>query len=278
MQRYIEALEDIDAAIALDSTDADLYDTRTDILGELYRYAEALESVEASLRLRPNGKDALLDKARILVRSYRYSEALEIFNTMLKESPDDALLLSLRADVHKSFRTEEADSLARADLDRSLALDPGNYNALFSLANLLIDRERYDEAIVVLDSILYCWDSDEFAYMNRGYAYVQLGQLESGIKDLEATLDLSPMNSYAMNNLGWAEHLNGQSTEGLTRIEGSIALDPSNSYAHYNRGKVLLALGRGVEACEAMAQADSMGFAVAYGPMVTALLEQHCRP
>ncbi|MEZ4739746.1 MAG: tetratricopeptide repeat protein [Flavobacteriales bacterium] len=278
MQDYSAALLDIDAAIAIDSLDADLYDVRTDILGELYRYEEALDCIEISLRLRPSGKDALLDRSRILVRLYRYSEALGTMNALLEESPDDALLLSLRADIHKSFRTAEADSLAHADLDRSLELDPGNYNALFSLANLLIDRAQYSEAVVVLDSILIRWKSDEFAYLNRGYAYVQLGHLDPGIRDLEAALDLSPMNSFAMNNLGWAMHLNGQSKEGLAEIERSITLDPSNSYAHYNKGKVLLTMGRKDEACRSLEQSDSMGFDVAYGPMVKQLLDQHCRP
>lgn len=275
LQRDDSALKDLDRALVLDSMDVYAVNLRTKALMNLHRFQEALANAERSMRILPDEQRAMIDAAKTLVAMYRYPEAITLYDRVLAKDTTDWNAYGLRADAYKYLHTADGDSSARADIARSLAIKPNNYSALLSLGNMEMDRGRYDIAITVFDSIL-AQGPDMTALHNRGYANVQAGRLDEGIKDLEDALDLDPGHAYAPNNLGWAYHLRGEHAKALIWIDKGIQRQPTNSYAYYNKGRVLLTLERNEEACEALREAERLGFSTGYGNAVRSLLEEYC--
>jgi tetratricopeptide (TPR) repeat protein len=275
--KYEEALEDIDAALGIDSADVYTIDQRTHALFSLHRYSEAYTNAERSMRIQPDSPYSMRQAGKILVALYNYPEAIAIYTEILSRDTSDWTTLGLRADAYKYLRTSQGDSLAQVDIERSLAIQPDNYSALITLGNMYMDRGDLAPAIAVFDTIL-AHQMDMTALHNRGYAKVQMGALDDGIKDLEDALDLEPGHAYGPNNLGWAYHLRGEHAKALQWIDKGIARQPTNSYAFFNKGRVLLAMGQLQEACEALYEADRLGFTKGYGNMVQELREKHCSP
>lgn len=275
--KYEEGLEDIDAALHIDSLNVYSIDQRTHALYNLHRYSEALADAERSMRIRPNAPYSMRQAGKSLVALYRYPEAVAIYTDILSRDSSDWNTYGLRANAYKYMRTSEGDSLAQVDIQRSLALQPDNYSALLTLGNMYMDRGDLTHAIAVFDTIL-AHRTDMTALHDRGYAKVQMGALDDGIKDLEDALDLEPGDAYAPNNLGWAYHLRGENTKALEWIEKGIARQPTNSFAFYNKGLVLLAMDHVDKACEAWHEADRSGFSKGYGNMVQEIRKKHCLP
>jgi tetratricopeptide (TPR) repeat protein len=275
--KFEEALEDIDAALRIDSMDVYSINLRTSILFHLHHYAEALANAERSMRILPNEPYSMRQAGKLMVAQYKYPEAIAIYSDILARDSSDWTTLGLRADAYKYLRTFTGDSLAQVDIEHSLAIRPENYSALITLGNMHLDRGDLAASIKVFDVIL-AKNEDVTALHNRGYAKVQLGALDDGIKDLEDALDLEPGHAYGPNNLGWAYHLRGEHAKALQWIDKGIARQPTNSYAFFNKGRVLLAMGKLEEACEALHEADRLGFTKGYGNMVQELREKHCSP
>lgn len=275
--KYEEALEDIDAALLIDSMDVYTIDLRTSALFSLHRYAEALANAERSMRIQPNTTYSMRQVGKCFLKLYRYQDAIAVYTDILARDTSDWTTLGLRADAYKYLRTPQGDSLAQIDIERSLVIQPDNYSALISLGNMYMDRGDLAASITVFDTIL-AQRKDVTALHNRGYAKVQMGALDEGIRDLEEALDLDPGHAYGMNNLGWAYHLRGENTKALAWIDKGIARQPTNSYAYYNKGRVLIAINDAVAACEALREAERKGFSKGYGNMVQELLEKYCLP
>lgn len=275
LQRYSEAMGDLDVALALDSMDADVLCSRSLVLSDLNRFPEALSAAEKAMRIRPRWSYAKVSAAKTLVSMYRFSEAIALYDTVLVSDTLDWNTYGLRADAYIHLRTVEGDSMAKADLDRSLAINPNNYSAQISMGNMLLEREQYAAAIVVFDSIL-THREDVTALHNRGHAKVLLGKFDAGIEDLEDALDLEPGHAYGPNNLGWAEHLRGNNDRALEWIDKAIQRQPTNAYAYYNKGRVLLEMNRTDEACLELQKALDHGFTTGYGSMVDDLRKEHC--
>jgi tetratricopeptide (TPR) repeat protein len=73
------------------------------------------------LRLKPNDYNTMLGLTTLLQQEMKYRDALEMVNRMMVSYPDDALLLTVRADIE---RETKHDDLALTDLDRAIELNP----------------------------------------------------------------------------------------------------------------------------------------------------------
>ena len=90
LKRPLDALAEIDAALALVASDPDAHFVRANILRELKRLPEAVASYDQSLLLRPAHADALLNKAQALTSLLRPLEALAAYDAALRVNPDFA--------------------------------------------------------------------------------------------------------------------------------------------------------------------------------------------
>jgi tetratricopeptide (TPR) repeat protein len=73
------------------------------------------------LTLKPNDYDTMLGLITLNQQEMKYRDALDMVNQMMVSHPDDALLLTVRADIERETKHED---LALIDLDRAIELNP----------------------------------------------------------------------------------------------------------------------------------------------------------
>jgi tetratricopeptide (TPR) repeat protein len=117
------------------------------------------------------------------------------------------------------------------------------HNTLHMLVmSAYLNYRRYDALIIVTNVIIQNDPNNAFAYNNRGFAKMQLGDYNA------ARID----------------------------IDKSIQLDTSNSYAFKNLGLLFLRLNQTDSACSQFTIASNLGYSKMYGPEVDSLLNTHC--
>lgn len=113
------ALEAIDRAIQLDSTDAEVYVSKATALHMMRRENESLAMAEKEVEFRPYGHMAYYRRGIKHYYMKNYDKALEDHNISLDLYPDHAWVLFSRGNVYKGMGK---DSLALADYQRVLDL------------------------------------------------------------------------------------------------------------------------------------------------------------
>jgi Flp pilus assembly protein TadD len=146
-----------------------------------------------------------------------------------------------------------ADTQSEAALDalrRADAAAPGQSEVARRLAAGLIDAERYDEALAVLNRPdLDAGQTPEFQFL-RGYALNQAGRLDEAEVELRAALQAAPDNPLLLNQLGYMLVDSARKVdEGAAMLARAHAADPENGniqdslgWAQYRQGQYDLAV------------------------------------
>jgi tetratricopeptide (TPR) repeat protein len=82
------------------------------------------------------------------------------------------------------------------------------------------------------------------SYNNRGTAYIQLGQYERAIKDLDSALLINPAYKKAYNNRGYCYDELRQYERAIENYNSAINIDTEYENAYNNRGCVYFRLGQ----------------------------------
>ncbi len=88
----------------------------------------------------------------------------------------------------------------------------------------------------------------ERGYNNRGFAYLEAGQLREAQEDFTKSVALNPKYPEAHLNIGVTNFRQGRVEEALQSYSTAIKFRPDYSEAYLNRGVVLLQTGRHAEA------------------------------
>ena len=101
-----------------------------------------------------------------------------------------------------------------------------------------------DQAIADYDQVIALdppWVSD--AYCNRGFAYLDSGDMERGIQDLTTAIDLNPQDTLAYWNRAVAYLILARFDAALDDLGKIIEIDPGDAMAHYFRGQIYIEMG-----------------------------------
>jgi predicted O-linked N-acetylglucosamine transferase (SPINDLY family) len=143
-------------------------------------------------------------------------------------------------DLHRLGQTADAERLYR----RVLLDAPGFAPAMCNLASLLLDRQLYGEALVLLDRAHGIEPANPIVLNNLGNALGELGRRNEALRCYEEALKLSPGYASALSNRSNVLLLLGQPAEAARSAEQAVAIAPEHAAAHSNLGRALAALGR----------------------------------
>jgi Flp pilus assembly protein TadD len=151
---------------------------------------------------------------------------------------------------------------ARESLARAQRLDPGNPAPCLALANLVAAEGRYPEVETWTEAALTRAPNDPEMWkaVARFYLERNLRQGENPLWAAEGAVRLAPEDAEALSLLGWARLLEGDATGALEALDGALERDPTLAEAHALRAQALSALGREMEAREAMVRATDLGY------------------
>ncbi|MBI1258746.1 MAG: tetratricopeptide repeat protein [Chloroflexi bacterium] len=113
-------LADLDWLIAHDLADALLYSWRSHLLYDLERYEEALEDVNKAIEMAPKHMDYLVDRARIYEQLKRYEDEINDLTSWMKSVRDSLLLNMLYMDRATAFFKIGNKEQAYADFEEAI--------------------------------------------------------------------------------------------------------------------------------------------------------------
>ncbi len=130
-----------------------------------------------------------LDQAQKLLDAGKAQEALDLLTPVLRRHKDDPRALLLRSTARFMLGDTEG---GRADLDRSLQLDPTQRQAWLNRAGLEITEEHYDQALDSLAKARALDPDNPDTDLNTGAVLLLQGRLPEATERFRRYLDAAP--------------------------------------------------------------------------------------
>jgi tetratricopeptide (TPR) repeat protein len=193
-------------------------------------------------------------KADDLMGKGKFSEAADVYHQALNKDPKSlAGLLGYGFALAKQFKLDGAND----QLDKALALDPGNPMALAGKA--MIDYNRLQSSSLTIqrnrDSILQRAESEvkqglakdpgmPEAHYTLGSIYKEQGRMPEAVAEFQQSTKLDPTYSEAYAGLGLAQLNQGDAPASIESLKNAVKYNSGNSTAHYGLGKAYLKQGQ----------------------------------
>jgi tetratricopeptide (TPR) repeat protein len=177
--------------------------------------------------------EAYNERGEAFLGEGRYTLALADFQAALRLDPKSARAHNNIGMVHQS-REEYAQAVGA--FDKAIALESGNAN--FYRNRGIVNRLRGErtQAIADFDRALERNDKDEMSYLSRAQCHVDLGQPDRAIADCNRVLELNPKSALAYRRHGWANYRKKNVDQALADYKQAVKLDPNNAYLYNDRG------------------------------------------
>src|SRR5258708_4649509 len=209
----------------------------------LKRQAEESASVSEfreAIRINPNLLEARRQLISILMSQRQWSQAIEQCREILKREPDDA---AARYTLSQALIRDHNEDEGKKELERVLALrkraqEQQDAQALQSQGIRYLRAGKTQDAVKAFRSAL-ALDSSAGNHMYVGLALVGAGDVDTGMRELKAGLELDPGNARAHLNLGSVYLQTGQESPAKSEFEKALHLDPWLAEAHNNLGMML---------------------------------------
>jgi Flp pilus assembly protein TadD len=165
-----------------------------------------------------------------------YEEATELFVLYTERRPQNPwgyYMLGLSA--WKSGQ----HGLAETAFQTALELDPTHVKSWINLSRVLLDQERADEALELIDEALALAPESSVGYRQRGRALHQLGRLDEAIDAYRQAILIDEGDVWSMNNMGLILIEQERFIEALLPLARAVGLEPEIPIFHNNLGVAL---------------------------------------
>ena len=219
-----------------------------------------------------NNRAEQLERAATLIGSDRLTEAERLLNQVLKVAPNEAAALNLLGALRaKQGRLDEAETLfsravrsdaelagahmnlahlyllkrepekTAAELKEVLRLEPGNAEAGYRLAWLLLSQGRVDECINLFEQLKSSQQLSPPLLGVAASAYLKKGDKAAAVAALKKAVELSPNEAAYHFALGvaWLKHP-ANLEEARLSLSQSLKLRPDDAQGQLLLGYVLL--------------------------------------
>ena len=196
-ERYAEAVDAYRIAIEHHPDNVVAHSNLGAALNKLERYEEAETHLRRAIALDAKIKHGYRHLGNALYGQERYAEAVDAYRVAIEHRPDDAAAYaSLGAALNILGRNEEAETY----LHRALTLNPHHTEALYFLATLRAEQQRYAEMLELLQWLIAIDPNDAVAHVSMGVAFYFLGRSDEALRSFDQALALDPNLDDARTN------------------------------------------------------------------------------
>jgi len=171
-----------------------------------------------------------------LFQAGKYLEATNLFEQYTVEKPNNPwghFMLGLSQS--KVGDTEKAEKA----FVEALRIDPDHLKSLLNLSRMLIDKGRYDEAIVKLSHAGEISPTSAEVHRLLGRTYAGQHKTDDAIDSYRRAIALDPTDAWSMNNLALILIQTGRSSEATPLLAKAVELQKNNPTFHNNLGMAL---------------------------------------
>ncbi len=243
LNRWTEALECYDKAIALEADAAALHNNRGNALRHLGRPEESLAAYDRAIALDPLNAPAFENKALLYAHAQRNQEALACVERSIALDPTKADPHVIRGVLlGRLGRGQEEIDAYRA----AITIDPRNVEAWFNQANALGKVNRV-LAIQCVDRALSCDPAYVAGWDLKGTLLSELGRGAEAVACHQEAVKLNPRDGRLRYNLGNSWSSIERLEEARESYEAATRLSPDMPVTWYNFALATFRLGRVAE-------------------------------
>lgn len=196
---------------------------------------EAAEHNRRALELESDNLIALSNLATLLVERGGVQEAIDLYERSVKINPKFAFgWFNLGNALQKVGRMAEAESAWK----RSVELNPETGAGWSNLAALALDREQWEEAIVLAGKAEAA-HGGAMASVTLGRALERAARVEEATAAYRRAVAAEPRSTIALNNLGSTLERTGRLDEAAATFRRGLAIEPGSPILAYNLAAVL---------------------------------------
>ncbi len=209
-------------------------------------------------------------KIEILIQQKRYTEAEKILKTLLARDSNNALFLSLLAEV--KLQQEKADD-AEELINSAIGIAPDSSHLFFIKSRISLQQDNFDDGEKYISQAVQMdpYNADYYAL----YANIKLSrkQFQEALELADKALEIDAENVFGLNARSKALLKLNKKDDSFKTIEGALREDPNNPYTHANYGWGLLEKGDYKKAKQHFGEAlkNDPSFEFAQAGMVQAL-------
>jgi len=158
----------------------------------------AANSFEGAVHLDPRDTDATLHLARLYLQLKRPADAESKFRAVLEAKPDSLEAVGGLAECLDAQQKPEAADAYR----KYLALQPGDAAMRARLVHLLVEQQKYDDALAELDRADAGKKPSTDSLLLRADIQIAQKKTDDAIASLQGALALTPSDPKLLNGLG----------------------------------------------------------------------------
>ncbi len=191
-----------------------------------------LDQLNEKIAKNPGDAGLLHERARVFIDLKRFQDALIDMNKVMTiDSTKSAYFLTMADLAFAANRSYDA----KTNLEKAIALDPENTEAMVRLAELNLIVRQYAESVKLLTTILEKDKSNTTAWFMRGMNFKENGDTVRAISDFRSAIEADPDYYNAYMQLGIVYQIkNDPIAEGY--FSNAIRLKPGSEEALYGRG------------------------------------------
>ncbi|MBL9093759.1 MAG: tetratricopeptide repeat protein [Planctomycetaceae bacterium] len=254
------ALQDLEAAIKLDSKAAYAHQLKGLIHGEKMEYYDALSSLNLAIRLAPYNATAYRDRGIILVDMGSEKEARLSFSQAIRVLPTFAEAYLHRAEALESWQFgDEAMDRKIAGLSDAIRIDPSYAEAYLNRGTAFSKRSDGDlQALADFDQAIKLRPDFTLAHYNRGQIYRRLDKYDRAAAAFGEAIRCAPTWAEAYWRRAFCYEEQGQWAKSLDDLNAALRINPREASYYNSRAGVHRALGNLAEAAADAAEYDRL--------------------
>lgn len=240
------AISEIDLAIRLDSSNLDFQVTKAKIISETGNSELAIEILKKIA-----SKKFKLDSVNFQIGSCYFDYGNHF---LMKEGYDD--------------EAKNAFERALNYYNKAININTQYFEAYVEKQKVLHNLERYDEAIVVLNTAINLFPDNISLICNRGVEKIYLGDLTGGLSDLNKSIQSNKLDSLDFST---AYRFRGalflkkeKLNKAINDLTSALKYNPKDQYALATRAECYKMMGLKDKACEDYRKAADLGFVRLY--------------
>ena len=186
---YVEARKCLNEAVRLNPQDSDAWNNLGTISGMEEHYDEALDEFRRSALVNPHHENAVENMMRIYQFQSRAADAQKTLEQLIGKAPEAA---ELHLALSTTLLAQNNLLGARAELETSIRLNPGNPDAINNLGAVLLRMGLLQEALEQFETCRRMAPDFNRAVINTSVIYKRTGKQEKARQLLEEFLSRHP--------------------------------------------------------------------------------------
>lgn len=195
---YENALIYLEKLIQLNQKLPQIYYNRGICLNMLGKTQDAIDNFKEALSLKNNFFESYIQLGQLLKKENLLDDALSIYKSALTNVIQKDLI---NVNISEIYYIKKNYQLSKKFAEEALNLNPKNYFAMINIANCFMELGEVDKGIIELEKAKKINNSFPMIYNNLGFCYKVLGNNERAAANYQKAIKLNPNLHDAYFNL-----------------------------------------------------------------------------